>query len=81
MSRFEETRPTRQETKVRTITNTGGEEKALNQLSKLRRTIDTIGGTDKANELRKELDVKLTECYCLLTGDEPKVGSARTTTS
>ncbi len=55
------------------VTNTGDEEKAIKQISKLRRTIDTIGGTTDAEELRHKLDERLTECYCLLTGLEPKV--------
>lgn len=58
---------------MKAITHTGDEEKAIKQISKLRRTIDTIGGTSQADELRHELDRRLTECHCLLTGNEPKV--------
>ena len=51
----------------RPITNTGDEKKALKQLAKLRKSVDTIGGTEFANDLRGCLDSRLTQCYRLLT--------------
>lgn len=52
------------------ICNTGDEVKILKMLKKLRRSVDTIGGNIMADNLRKRLDKRLTECYCLLTGSK-----------
>ena len=53
-------------------TDTGEEKLAVEQLSQLRITVDTIGGTAEADNLRLELDKRLTECYRLLTGKRPQ---------
>jgi len=58
---------------MKPCTCTGDEEKALKQIAELRRTIDTIGGTEQANALRRRLDDILTKAYCLLAGVEPKL--------
>jgi hypothetical protein len=51
-------------------TATGGEEEALEQIDVLRRTIDSIGGTDEADDIRRQLDNLLTAAYLVMTKQE-----------
>ena len=54
------------------LTNTGDEKKALRQLRKLLRTIDTIGGTVEADNIRKQLDSLLVDAYNIITTGKVK---------
>jgi hypothetical protein len=52
---------------MKPITNTGDEKKVLKQLRKLRRSIDSIGGTTKADNLRRDLDDLIRHAIVRLT--------------